>query len=308
MIYLLLIIGFVLLIKGADIFLVGSSNIAKSFGIPSIVIGLTLVSLGTSLPELAVSLVADINNSSDLSISNIIGSNLFNLFVVLGICSLFKCIETDNSINKDYKVSVISIMLLLVIVLIYSFIVNKYMIGRLGGFILVLSLIVYIIKMIRNVKYSNDLIRYKISIYDVIDIVGGIILIIVGGNLTVSNAIKVAYRWGFSERFIGLTIVAMGTSLPELCTSLIAIIKNEKDIALGNILGSNIINVLLIIGVSSIVSPLFINMESIIDIILLIIGTIFVFIVLLRDYRLCRRDGLIMLGIYLIYFIYIYFR
>lgn len=308
MTYLLLVLGFILLIKGADFFVDGSSKLAKYFRIPSVVIGLTLVAIGTSLPELAVSLTAALKHSSDLSVSNIIGSNLFNLFVILGITSLFKPVIAESSIHKDYKISILSALSLLVIILLYHFISGIYMIGRIGGIFLLLFLVYYVGDMIRNLSIVKESSRDRFEIKNVILIIIGIFMIVLGGELTVNHAVMIAKELGLSERFIGLTIVAIGTSLPELCTSLVALLKGENDIAVGNILGSNIFNILLILGTSSFISPLLIHIESIIDLMIFIIGSIFVLLFLFNDLKISRKEGLVMLFLYLSYSFYIFFR
>ena len=231
--YLLLILGFVLLIKGADMFVEGSSNIAKFFKIPTIIIGLTLVAFGTSAPEAAVSITAGLNGNSDIAISNIVGSCLFNLLCVLGVTAMFK---------------------------------------------------------------------------DIIFIVIGLACVVLGGDLTVDNATLIAKAWGLSDRFIGLTVVAIGTSLPELCTSLVALFKGENDIAVGNVIGSNIFNILFILGASSLLSPMNIGIESVIDLMILIIGSIGILIFFFNDFKIKKPEALSMLMFYATYCIYIFIR
>ena len=242
MIYLLLIIGFILLIKGADFFVEGSSNIAKVFKIPNVIIGLTLVAFGTSAPEAAVSITAILKNSADLSVSNIIGSNIFNLLMVLGITALFKDVVTEKEvIVKDYMISLLSAVLLFILVMINYFTRGMLIISRISGIILLLGLIIYLFSLIKSVSKEDKIVEAKkFSIMDLVLTLGGLALVIFGGQMTVDGACEVARNLGISERVIGLTIVAIGTSLPELCTSLVALLKGENDIAVGNVIGSNI--------------------------------------------------------------------
>lgn len=309
MCYLLLIIGFFLLIKGADMFVEGSSNIAKFLKVPSIIIGLTLVAFGTSAPEAAVSITASLKNSSSLSVSNIIGSNIFNLFVVLGFTALFKGVKTTkNVIKKDYTLSIISIILLLFLASTTYFVDGHLYLTRIDGVILIFILLFYIGGMIKSVSNKDkEITKHNFSFKDILYILLGLSFIIWGGNLTVSSACTIARKLGLSERVIGLSIVAVGTSLPEFCTSLMALIKGENDIAVGNVIGSNIFNVLFILGVSSLIRPLMISMDSFMDIMVLIVGSVLL-IFYFRDLRINRKEGLSMLIFYFIYSIYIFLR
>lgn len=309
--YLLLILGFVLLIKGADMFVEGSSNIAKFFKIPTIIIGLTLVAFGTSAPEAAVSITAGLNGNSDIAISNIVGSNIFNLLCVLGVTALFKDIKADKEvIKKDYKLSIFASLLLLILILGNYFFTKKLVLGRIGGLVLLSMLVIYLINLIKGVSAEarKQIEAKKFSIKDVIFIVIGLACVVLGGDLTVDNATIIAKAWGLSDRFIGLTIVAIGTSLPELCTSLVALFKGENDIAVGNVIGSNIFNILFILGASSLLIPMNIGIESVIDLMILIIGSIGILIFFFNDFKIKRPEALSMLMFYAIYCIYIFIR
>ena len=308
--YLLLILGFVLLIKGADMFVGGASNIAKYFKIPSIIIGLTLVAFGTSAPEAAVSITAAINNTADIAISNIVGSNIFNLLCVLGITSLFKDVVAEKEvICKDYKLSVFCAILLLVLILVSFAFGQSLVLGRLSGLILLVVLGFYLYNMIKSAKVESNekQEKTKFNIKDVIFVIIGLAMVVFGGDLTVNNATLIAQAWGMSERFIGLTIVAIGTSLPELCTSLVALYKGESDIAVGNVIGSNIFNILFILGATSVISPLNIGLESVIDLMILIVGCIGV-LFMFNDLRIKKHEGISMLIFYAVYCIYIFIR
>jgi cation:H+ antiporter len=309
--YLLLILGFILLIKGADMFVEGASNIAKFFKIPTVIIGLTLVAFGTSAPEAAVSITAAINGNSDIAISNIVGSCIFNLFCVLGITALFKDIIADkNVIKKDYKLSIFSSLLLLVLILINYFFTKQIVLGRISGLVLLVVLIIYLINLIKGISAEDKkkIESKKFSIKDVVFIIAGLACVVLGGDFTVDNATIIAKAWGLSDRFIGLTVVAIGTSLPELVTSLVALIKGENDIAVGNVIGSNIFNILFILGASSLLTPMNIGIESIIDLMLLIIGSIAVLLFFFSDFKIKRHEAMSMLMLYGTYFIYIFLR
>lgn len=308
--YLLLILGFVLLIKGADMFVGGASNIAKYFKIPTIIIGLTLVALGTSAPEAAVSITAAINNTADIAISNIVGSNIFNLLCVLGITSLFKDVVAEKEvICKDYKLSVFCAILLLVLILVSFAFGDSLVLGRLSGLILLVVLGFYLYNMIKSAKVESTekQEKTKFNVKDVIFVIIGLAMVVFGGDLTVDNATLIAQAWGMSERFIGLTIVAIGTSLPELCTSLVALYKGENDIAVGNVIGSNIFNILFILGTTSFISPLNIGIESVIDLMILIVGCIGV-LFMFNDLKIKKHEGISMLMFYAVYCIYIFIR
>ena len=308
--YLLLILGFVLLIKGADIFVGGASNIAKYFKIPTIIIGLTLVAFGTSAPEAAVSITAAINSSADIAISNIVGSNIFNLLCVLGITSLFTDVVADKEvISKDYRLSVFCAILLLMLILVNFVFGHSLVLGRLSGIVLLIVLGFYLYNMIKNAKVesTDKQEKTKFNVKDVIFVLLGLVMIVFGGDLTVDNATLIAKAWGMSERFIGLTIVAIGTSLPELCTSLVALFKGENDIAVGNVIGSNIFNILFILGATSFIRPLNIGIESVIDLMILIVGCIGV-LFMFNDLKIKRHEGISMLMFYATYCIYIFVR
>lgn len=309
MIYLLLIIGFILLIKGADFFVEGSSNIAKVFRIPNVIIGLTLVAFGTSAPEAAVSITAILKNSADLSVSNIIGSNIFNLLIVLGFTALFKDVVTEKKvIVKDYMISLLSAILLFILVIVNYFTRGMLVIGRISGIILLLGLIIYLFSLIKSVSKEDKIVETrKFSIMDLVLTLGGLALVIFGGQMTVNSACAIARSLGISERVIGLTIVAIGTSLPELCTSLVALIKGENDIAVGNVIGSNIFNILFILGISSFLNPILINVSSLIDIGILILGTLFIYFYF-ADLKINRKEGISMILLYIVYCCYLFMR
>lgn len=252
--FIFIIIGFVLLCKGADILIDGASSIGKKLRISEMIIGLTIVSLGTSLPELIISLNSAVNGVSDISIGNIIGSCICNFLLVLGVTSIVKKIVIDNS---SMKVSLPFAFLSTILLLIFGNIDNK--ISRVEGILLVLFSVIFIINLWninKNKKLiSDENIEYNIP-KSIFKILLGIIALKFGGDFVVDNASNIARELKISETFIGLTIISIGTSLPELITGIIAARKGETDLALGNVLGSNIFNILLVLGLVSIINPI----------------------------------------------------
>lgn len=313
----ILVIGFVLLIKGADFFVEGSSSVAKKFNVPSLIIGMTIVAMGTSLPELAVSVTASITGNNTLAVSNVSGSNIFNLMVVCGACALFAPLTIEkNTLMKEFPFSIVCAGLLVV----FGFIGMK--LGRVDGIILLIIFVAYLFWMIYSAKKARSegdkfeteeeemaeeikiLPMWKCLLY----IVGGMIAIKFGGDFVVNGASSIAAGFGLSQTLIGLTIVALGTSLPELVTSIVAARKNEVDMALGNVIGSNIFNILLILGVAAAISPVTFIMENIIDIIILIIMSTVVWIFAWTSKKINRKEGIIMLLVYVVYMVYICIR
>ena len=313
---LLIILGFILLIKGADFLVDGASSLARKFNISDIIIGLTIVSIGTSMPELFVSSTSTINGSSDMAIGNIIGSNLCNLLMILGISAIIKPVKFQK------ETRLIEIPTCLIITIIFAIFCNTSgTISRIEAIVLIFLFVLFIIYTIIMAKKGNSFdgntvieiqtddkpLSLKKSI---ILIVLGIVGLKVGGDFTVENATNLARMFSISEKIIGLTILAIGTSLPELVTSVTAAIKGNSDIAIGNIIGSNIFNILLIIGVSAIISPLTYNFTYNIQIGILILATIIlsIFPIIPPKNEMSRFNGLIYLAIYIIYMIIIFVR
>lgn len=306
-----LVVGFVLLIKGADFFVEGSSSVAKRLRVPSIIIGLTIVAMGTSLPECAVSLTASMSGQNALAVSNVIGSNIFNLMVVTGFCAVFSSLPIEkNTLKKEFPFSIICAAVLLVMGYI------GMMVGRADGIILLVLFAAYIISMVQSALKARaagqpaEEEEYKILPVwkSILFIVGGMIAIKFGGDFVVDGAVVIAKGFGLSENLIGLTIVACGTSLPELVTSIVAAKKNEVDMALGNVIGSNVFNILFVLGIASSISPIAFIMENVIDIILLIIMSAFVWILGWTKQKIDRKEGILMLVIYAVYLVYICVR
>ena len=315
MMYVILLIGFLLLIKGADMFVDGSSSIAKIFKVPTIIIGLTIVAMGTSAPELAVSLSASIQGNNEIALSNVIGSSIFNLLVVVGVCAIFKTIVPDKDIVKrDLPLSIVGAVIVLVAPLITFSITGKLELSMLTGIILAIIFIVYLVFLIRNARKTpavatpDEEVKKMSPIKSIIFIVIGLAGIIVGGNFVVDGASDIASSFGLSDTLIGLTIVAIGTSLPELVTSIVASKKGENELSLGNAVGSNIFNILLILGVSSAVSPLAVEQQSLWDMGIFVLITLVILGYIIFRKKIDRKFGIAMILMYVVYMVYIVLR
>lgn len=303
--YLLLIIGFVLLIKGADFFVEGSSSLARFLKIPSVIIGLTIVAMGTSAPEASVSINAALAGNNDIAVSNIIGSNIFNGLVVVGICAFISGFKTNKDILKrDMPVNILITAILCVMI-------ADGRLSRLEGILLLSGMIFYIVNMIFSALKTRSscpdeksMPLYKSLIF----IAGGLVAVIFGGNLVVNNASQIAVSFGVSQNFIGLTIVAIGTSLPELVTSIVATRKGDSGLALGNAIGSNIFNILFILGMSATISPLHILSESVIDCAILLVSGILLFVFAYTRKSMNRTEGTICVLSYIGYTAYLFIR
>jgi len=306
-----ILVGFVLLVKGADVLVAGGSNIAKKFHIPEIIIGMTIVSVGTSMPELMVSVNSAINGLSDISVGNVIGSNISNLFLILGVCAMMRKLPYKRQtkwIESGIAILCTSLFLL------FANNGGNNIITRQEGFILIGLCIVFIIYNIIMAKIGEkfDGISEENSENDTnISVLKSIILIIIGcvglkfgGDFVVNGATKIAKIFGVTEKLISLTIVAIGTSLPELVTSITATKKGDVDMAIGNIIGSGIFNILLIIGISAILSPIKYATNYNNDLLLLLMGTILFAMFPFIDEKdnMTRRDGTSFFIIYVIYF------
>ena len=314
------IIGFVLLVKGADFFVEGSSSVAKMLKEPSIIIGLTIVAMGTSLPECAVSVTASLTGNNSLAVSNVVGSNIFNLMVVCGACALFAPLTIKkDTLKKEFPLSIICAALLMVLGYV------GMLLGHLDGGVFLLIFAAYLIWMIGSAKKARaahkesqmmleegELVDEEIQILPLwkcaLFIVGGMIAIKFGGDFVVDSASALASAFGLSQTLIGLTIVAMGTSLPELVTSIVAARKNEVDMALGNVIGSNIFNILLVLGVAGAISPVAFVTENLIDIAILVVMSVVVWIFAWSKKKLVNWHGAVMLVSYVAYLVYICIR
>lgn len=305
MMYVVLIAGMLLLVKGADYFVDGSASVAKILKVPSLIIGLTIVALGTSLPEASVSITASIAGNNELALSNIIGSNIFNTLVVVGCSAMIAPFIMDRDIIKRDL-----IINLIVSVSLCLFIFDGIL-GRMDGVLLLIGLVTFMMVLIRSVmRYDvEEEIGESFSISkSIILIVIGVVAIILGGNFVVNGASDIARQWGMSETLIGLTIVSIGTSLPELVTSVVAARKGESSLSLGNAIGSNILNVLFILGISGTLTPIAAVSENIIDVAVLIGIAVFILILSRFNDKMTRTKAAIFIGLYAIYMIYIIVR
>ncbi len=312
--YILLVIGFILLVKGADFFVEGSSAIAKHFKIPAFLIGLTIVAMGTSAPEAAVSITAAVGGQNGIVAGNVMGSNLFNTLAVLGICALIKpCPVAPKIVKGEYPMSGSVTILFIILALTTLGSSRTLYFSRIDGIILLVAFAAFLTFTIKK-ALSEDHAHDEDEIKDismgkaVIMVIGGLAGIIIGGQFVVNSASAIAASFGISETLIGLTIVAIGTSLPELVTSAAAAVKGHTDIAVGNVIGSNIFNLLLVMGLSSTIHPVSIEMISIYDAAILTVVTFVTLIPCIRYKHITRRWGAIMVLLYAAYMVYIIMR
>jgi len=309
------VIGFALLIKGAGLLVDGSASIARRLNVSTIVIGLTIVAFGTSAPEFVVNIVASIEGNSEIAIGNILGSNIANILLILGISAIINPITAKrNTVLKEIPLSLLAIIIL-------GLMANDTLfesdgisaISRLDGVVLLLFLVVFLYYVFSITRKPGDIAieeqQIKVFSYSksVIFIILGIIGLSIGGKWIVDGAVSIAEYLGVSQSFIGLTIVAIGTSLPELATSAVAAYKKQSDIAIGNVVGSNIINVFWILGISAIIKPLPFNNKSNFDIIVAMYASVLLFTVMFIGKKrvIERREGIIMLISYIIYIVFL---
>lgn len=301
---LLLVVGFVMLMKGADWFVEGASQIADRLGIPQLVIGLTIVAMGTSLPEAAVSISAATQGSAEITIGNVVGSNIMNVLVILGLTAVVCVIPVQKSTVR-YE---IPFMILITAVLAGLGLADNQ-VSRPEGLILWAFMILYLfylLRMAKNGTGGEEAGGKKRPIWLLILMVlVGAAMIVFGSDITVDAATAIAKIFGMSERFIGLTIVAFGTSLPELVTSVTAALKGKTDIAVGNIVGSNIFNILFVVGTTALITPVAYNSVFLVDSIIAIAAALFLFLCVFRNKKLGRLGGILMLAAYAGYFVYL---
>lgn len=286
-----------MLIKGSDVFVDASSNIAKKFHIPSVIIGMTIVAMGTSAPELSVSINSALAGFNDMSIANVVGSNTFNILIALGICSFLGKLKIDN--YKDI------LLLLAICIELFVLTIDKNL-SVIDGAILLITFTSYIISMIKkaknNTEEENNNKQKNILITIILGILG-LIAIVWGGDLVVNSASAIAIKLGMSENLVGLTIVAVGTSLPEFVTSAMATKKGELSIAIGNIIGSNIFNILLILGVASVINPMTVSMFALCDIIFMICSVVLFILLTVKNKAVNGKNGFILVLVYIAYLI-----
>ncbi len=301
---ILLCVGFAMLVKGSDWFVDGSSGIATKFKIPQLVIGLTIVAMGTSAPEAAVSITAALKGNADITVGNIVGSNILNILIILGLSALITSIAVAKSTIK------IDIPFMIAITLLLLGLGYNGTIGLLEGIIFLVVFAGYLTYLFLMAKKDRDQAEENVKEISIakalIWTVVGLFLIVFGSNVTVDAATKMAHVLGLSERFIGLTIVALGTSLPELFTSVSAARKGNADIAIGNIVGSNIFNILFIIGISAVIVPVPFASGFRFDTIVAVIAAVLLLLCSLKDKKLKRWSGVLMLLTYAAYFVMIW--
>lgn len=304
--YLLIVIGFVLLIFGADFLVDGATGLAKRFNVPNLVIGLTIVAFGTSAPEMVVNIMAAINNQPEIAFTNIIGSNTINTFVILGVAALIYPIASQRSSRRfDIPCSLLSGITIILLTLF-----TQHELTRWGGLVLLGIFSIFMFVTVRKgicetEEFEEDYKSIKTWLAALM-IIGGIIGLILGGNLIVKSATQIATVWGVSEAVIGLTVVALGTSLPELATSAVAAYKKNADIALGNVIGSNIFNVFFVLGTSALINPLKTYPELHFDCLIATIGSalVLLFVYSNRKHKILRWQGALLLIAYTVYLVW----
>ena len=315
--FVILIIGFFFLIKGADLFVDGAASIARKFNIPSMVIGLTIVAMGTSAPEAAVSITSSLAGQNDMSVANVVGSNFFNILMVLGVSAIIAKLPVQkNTIKKDTP------FLLIVSVLLLIFAFDKN-ISRIEGIIFLVIFVYFLyttVKSAKNTEGSTSLSDNEIAVSDndiptdtpmfktIILSLIGLAGIIFGGDMVVDSATSIATMFGMSANLVGLTIVAVGTSLPEFVTSIVAIKKGETEIAIGNVIGSNVFNILLVLGLATAIFPIAISTFALIDIIFMVAITILLYLFMKKDNCLVKKHGFIFIILYIAYMTYTIIR
>lgn len=306
--FVMLVAGFALLVWGADKFVAGASAFARRLGVSPLLVGLTIVAFGTSAPELAVSLTAALQGANEIAVGNVLGSNVFNLLVVAGLSAVLCPLIMDRTLlRRDWPLSVGAAVLLLL------FLAPDLTISRIEGLILLAVFIVVLVVQIRAAMQGRgaaDNEEEEIPMSPLligVNIVLGLACIIIGGQLAVNGATGIARMFGLSETLIGLTIVAIGTSLPELVTSLVAAHKGQNEIAMGNVIGSNLFNILLILGVSASITPIPVQAVSVIDCIVLIAASVIFYLPAMRG-KLGRAPGAVMALCYVAYTAYLIIR
>lgn len=312
--YILILIGFVFLVKGADGFVGGASSIAKKFNIPPLIIGLTIVAFGTSAPEAAVSITAAISGQNEMAIANVVGSNIFNFLLVIGVTAIIKPIKVQKStIIKEFPFVILACFVFAVISHDTRFQgASQNMLSRADGYVLLSLFAIFMYYLIDMALNSKDVAEEEIEdiplgksiIYSILGIAG----IILGGQIVVDSASNIALAWGMSENLVGLTIVSIGTSLPELVTSIVAAKKGESDIAIGNAVGSNIFNLLFVLGISSSIHSISVQPIVFYDMLVMILVTILVYFFSVTKRTINKGEGILLSLLYFVYLAYIIMR
>jgi cation:H+ antiporter len=310
----LLLAGFIILIKGADFLVGGASSIAKKFNVSSLAIGLTVVAFGTSMPEMVVNLISGLSGKNDAAFGNILGSNNFNVLLILGLSGMiYPLVVQRKTVTYEVPLSLAAVLILYLLVNDFRVWGNEInILSRLDGLILFSLFLVFMLYIYRTMQHASD---YEdestIKLYTTWKSVGfilvGMVMLVGGGKLVVDNAVAIAHFYGLSEKLIGLTILAAGTSLPELATSAVAAYRKNTDIAIGNVIGSNIFNICLILGVSSMVQPIPFNSELNFDIYVLVAATaaLMIFMFTLNTRKLDRWEAIILFLGYIVYTMYL---
>ncbi|MEG0014516.1 MAG: calcium/sodium antiporter [Cellulosilyticaceae bacterium] len=314
--YILILVGFILLIKGADYFVDGASSIAKTFRIPTLIIGLTIVAFGTSAPEAAVSVTSALQGQNEIAVGNIVGSNIFNLLLVVGIAAFICPLKVKKSIIvKEFPFTLLSGFVLLVLAqdIIFQG-ATANILTRADGIMLLVLFGIFMYYLIElalttrtEVNEEDDIKPMPIG-KSVLLSVGGVVAIILGGKMVVDSASTIALAWGMSQSLVGLTIIAIGTSLPELVTSIVAARKGESDIALGNVIGSCIFNVFFILGMSATIHPIAVSTEVFTDMTIMLIVTIVTYIFAITKKNINKIEGIILVLTYVAYMTFIIMR
>lgn len=297
---ILLVVGFVFLIKGADYFVSGSSSIAALLKIPTVIVGLTIVALGTSAPEAAVSITASLTGSNAMAVSNVIGSNLFNLLFIIGLCAALGELAIGRQmLEKDFP------FLIVATIAIVAFIFMGWNILRVEGIILLILLCVYLFYLIYTAKKSKDaqyVEKPKLTLpKSIVYIIVGLAGIILGGELVVNSASSIAMSFGMSETLVGLTIVSIGTSLPEVATSLTALKRDENELVIGNVIGSNLFNIVFVLAASATISPILLQPNILIDLILMLFVTVLCYVFARTQDKFDKKEGIVLLVIFIAY-------
>ena len=303
--FVILLIGFVLLIKGADYFVEGSSSLAKIMKIPAVIIGLTIVAMGTSAPEASVSINAALAGNNDIAISNVIGSNVFNGMVVVGVCAFLHKFKVNEDISKrDLPINILIAIILCIMIM-------DGTLSRLEGIILLIGMVAFMGMMVhaalKNREEGEEIKTLSLPM-SIVYMIGGLVAVIFGGDMVVDGATAIATMFGLSQNFIGLTIVAVGTSLPELVTSIVATKKGESALALGNAVGSNIFNILFILGFSAVISPLSVLGESLVDGMIMVATGVLLFLFAKTKGEMDKKEGILCVLIYVAYTVFLFIR
>lgn len=316
--YILLIIGFILLVKGADFFVDGASSIAAKLKVPAVIIGLTIVAFGTSAPEAAVGITASLSGSNEIAVGNVVGSNIFNLLMVVGFCAAIKPFAPEIGIMKnEYPLSVLGAFVLLIMLMDMPLDgASATTVSRGDGIILLCFFVIFMVMTVRSAlsgrtdeNSDDENIKIMSGFKSVVLLIGGLAGIIIGGQFVVNSSKTIALSFGLSETLVGLTIVAIGTSLPELVTSIVAARKGMSGLAIGNVVGSNLFNIFFILGISSSISPMAVELKSIYDTLILIAISIIMYIMAMKKSReYTRADGIFLILMYVAYTAYIIIR